>query len=272
METLLLTWTIAPNELIVSTIWYASSSLNPEKRYFEYVASIVYYITQSSFDQIVFCENSNYLFKDLSLIHDLAHIYNKKFELLQFTWDYQKVLEQGYGYWDAECIDYAVDHSLFLAHAQSWYKCTWRYKILNINDVLACYSSSDILFMKWLPFGLFSISTAFFKTSTEFYKSHLYWSGEHCSFKHWKILEDVFYGKLHTFIQKWTLPKVSCYPKFHRIKNYKKFTWLAFVWFFSFWPLFRFFGKSFYKKNNFFITCLKFVVWKIEAFTGTLQR
>ena len=100
MNTLLLTGTVQPYP-VVSQSWYSSTSLNPSKRLAEYMDSIIYYISQSAFSYIVFCENSDYAIPaiDLQIIEDLCEYYHKKFELLQFKWDYDMVVKKWYNYW-----------------------------------------------------------------------------------------------------------------------------------------------------------------------------
>ena len=76
-QTLLLTWTIKPISEILSVNSYHSTSLDPEARYSQYIDTIIYYIVNSNFTHIVFCENSNYPIKDYPTILGLAKIYNK---------------------------------------------------------------------------------------------------------------------------------------------------------------------------------------------------
>ncbi|MDD3645904.1 MAG: hypothetical protein PHH06_00690 [Candidatus Gracilibacteria bacterium] len=180
METLLLTGTISPSKDIKKQ-GYKSTSIKPKERYFEYINSIIYYITQSDFKNIVFCENSNYNFKDLDLINELCKLYNKNFELLQFNGDHKKSLELGYGYGDGECMDFAVDNSQVIKSSKNWYKISGRYIIKNINEIIKIFKDKNVYFFKGtnidlanFSIALFSISTYFFKTNSLFYKENLY--------------------------------------------------------------------------------------------------
>jgi hypothetical protein len=56
MQLLLLTSTITPNVSIKNK---SSQELDVNSRVKDYLRALVYYITQSDFDAIVFCDNSN---------------------------------------------------------------------------------------------------------------------------------------------------------------------------------------------------------------------
>ena len=195
MNTLLLTWTIAPNSWI-SQIWYKSSSLDPQKRLKEYVQTLIFYITESEFDAFVFCENSNYPFpEEKKLLIELANYYEKKIEFLQFEGNHQKTLEKGYGYWEGECIDYAFDHSELLQKTNSWYKITGRYIYENMNELLESSIDEDNLFFRWMwPLAYFCVATAFFKVSNTVYKKYLYNCKEELSLD--STIEAKYYSKL----------------------------------------------------------------------------
>lgn len=231
-ETLLLTWTISPSREILSQ-WYKSTSINPNNRYLEYFDSIVYYITQSNFSSIVFCENSNYNFKDLDLINDLCIIYKKKFELLQFTWNHKKTLELWYWFGDWECIDYAIDNSKILNTSANWFKISWRYIVKNINIFLNKNNKRDIIFYKWIWFSPFWGYSAIFKTTNIFYKTWLYNCKKLVDKNKNISLEYVFYFQLRNILFKnWgcnfnDLPILNNWSKKKIAQEYiLKFFWL----------------------------------------------
>lgn len=218
METLLLTWTIAPDEKILKQ-WYNSTSLIPEKRYFEYIDTIIYYIINSKFTKIIFCENSNYYFKDLESIKSLCKIYNKNFELLQFNWDNSKTLELWYWYWDAECMDYAFDNSNMLKNSKNWYKISWRYKVININKMLDYYKKNDNVIYKSTPLWFFLIMTWFIKLNNNYYKKYFYGIKNKCNRN--KMLEVLFWEQIKnekTYKYMWMYPKLSHISYFKYMK------------------------------------------------------
>ena len=214
METVLLTWTISPNKEIGDKLWYKSTSLDPKVRYFSYIDTIVYYILNSKFTHIVFCENSNYPFEDKKLIEDLCYIYNKHFELLQFVWDHKKTLEKWYGYGDGECMDYAVDHSKLLKESKTWYKITWRYKISNINKIIDTYHGAKNIFYVASPIGFWTIMTWFIKTNTSNYRHLFYNIKEDVAAQ--QILEKLYYDRLTPTI---SYVYMGIYPRFAHISK-----------------------------------------------------
>ena len=160
-RTLLLTWTIAPSNWIKKFNYI--NSLNPEKRLKEYETSIKYYITESLFDKIVFCENSNY---NCEKRKNEMYIFTKKnsklLEIIQFQWNIEKTLELTYSYWEWECIDYAFKNSKLLRESKNRWKITWRYIIKNINDIILSADKYENLLFKWMwPLWFFAWSFCF---------------------------------------------------------------------------------------------------------------
>jgi hypothetical protein len=239
-ETLLLTWTITPAPAIVLQ-WYTSSTLNPDERYFQYIDTILYYITQSDFNNIVFCENSNHNIndQDMELLHSLSLLYNKKLEFLCFAGNIQKTIELWYGYWDNECIDFACNNSDLLKLSQSWYKISGRYKCTNINTLIQEHKNDSIYFFKWVNRSLFSVCTALFKCNTIFYRENLYNVYDACSSLKPKSLESLYYYMLRKNFCTNICGKVKSFPMFSRGSNMITITtiqkrvlslWLSDIW------------------------------------------
>lgn len=172
METLLLTGTIKPNKEIVK-IWY-THNINSEIRYKTYLDNIIFYLTKTNFSNIVFCENSNYPIKDIKLLEDTAFKYNKKIEILQFSWNEELTLKYGYWYWEAEILDYAFENSILIKNSKNWYKLSWRYLLINSNDIINSYKNDNIYLFKLFRFAFFSICTAFFKINNDFFEKNFY--------------------------------------------------------------------------------------------------
>lgn len=248
MTTLLLTWTIKPNNdrKHISTVLSDKNFFDPEYRLKDYISTILYYITQSDFDNIVFCENSNYEIKNIGDIQNTAKLFNKKFELLQFEWDSEKVLQYSYHYWEAEIFDYAFENSILLSQSKSFFKSTWRYIVYNINQLIADYKDRDYFFYKWFWFtSILSINTAFFMVSSDFYRKYLYkkqlayYSKNHTSQSKFIPLEGVFYQLLKKTLFKDNF-KIISFPIFHFFsfqtilwEIFKKHIWLLGFWFIS---------------------------------------
>lgn len=172
LKTLLLTWTIKPS---LKTLWKNSSDLDFLEREKSYIKAIVFYITQSDFDQIIFWENSWYNISIWSCLEALANKYNKKIEIIQFLWNPLYPEKYWYWCWEAEIFDYIIDNSKLIKNTDCFYKITGRYILLNVNDILKKLDSQKNYFHKqWLFASPLWVSTAFFKVSLSLYKKYLY--------------------------------------------------------------------------------------------------
>lgn len=196
ISTLLLTWTIRPSKKNISK---SQNDLDFSIREKKYIDAIIYYITQSNFDNIIFCENSNYPFTIRQSIKRIANIYKKKVELLQFEWN--PIYPEKYWYWcgEAEIIDYVIHNSKLIKETKSFYKITWRYIIWNINKIISKLENQENYFHKqWLFASPLWVSTVFFKISHWLYKKYLY-----------KKTISFF----HVFFSSWIdLKKITKYP------------------------------------------------------------
>lgn len=241
---LLLTWTIQPNDWNVhkSTI---TSNHNPGFREKEYLWTILYYITRSNFDKFVFCENSWYEIKSRKNVEEIARTFWKEIELLQYKGDGDKIKKYSYAYWEAEILDYAFKHSKFIKESNEFFKVTWRYVILNINDLINEYKDKDYFFYKWV--GLWwtlTTHTAFFMTLKDFYKKNLF--QKVCKYfenldlsKPIPPLEWIYYHLLKNILFK-DNQKITKYPIYHFftkkiyyieiMKNKLWLHWYGIVW------------------------------------------
>lgn len=194
-ESLLLTGTINPKIGVINS-WYNSTASHKDARFLQYYKSILFYITQSRFNSIVFCDNSDYTFEKeyKEILFSLSDMYWKKLEIMSFMWS-DLVLEKWYWYWEQEIIDYAYMFSKLLSKWKSWYKITWRYIIWNINEVLNCHKNQDSIFFRNIP-AFFAINTAFFKVENKFFEKNLYGIWLKCNYANNINLESVYYGVL----------------------------------------------------------------------------
>jgi hypothetical protein len=237
-RTLLLTWTIAPSNWI-SKFNY-KNSLDPKKRLKEYENSIKYYIEDSLFEKIVFCENSNYSCENRKTeMYKFAKDNNKKLEILQFQWNVEKTLELSYSYWEGECIDYAYENSDLLKGSLNRWKITWRYIIKNINDLIKTSDRYENLLFRWLrPLWFFAIDTSIFKVSNNTYKKYLYDAKNDITRENNKCIENIFYDRIRNKnISCWklkVLPKKDWYwDAWHTEKWYHHV--LLFFWLWNWW-------------------------------------
>ncbi len=196
MNTLLLTWTIAPQKNILFL-----NIIDPAIRYAQYIDSIRNYLIKSEADYVVFCENSWYEIKDADSLHELALQHSKKLEILQFQGNHEKSVKKGRGYGENEIIEYAITHSELIKEAWSFIKVTGRYRCENINTIIRGSQGKDVCFSKLMPSSLFSlntkaINTALFKSSVWFFQKVLVGAWEEVDDTKIIFLEHVYYKRL----------------------------------------------------------------------------
>ena len=177
LETLILTWTIAPQKNVITSPnrKYTSTTLDPLKREKEYYKAIKYYLEKSYFTTIIFCDNSNYCFSYIDELEKLAKKLWKVLEFLTFQWDIELSTKISYGVWEAEILDYIYENSVELHKTNSWYKITGRYIVDNINEIICKLWTQDCYFNKWwIRTSPFHVRTSFFKISNTKYKHYIY--------------------------------------------------------------------------------------------------
>lgn len=164
----------------------------------QYVSSICFYITNSPFTKIVFCDNSNYPYKQKAELVELAQSQGKIFEWLAFEGNQEKIQVQGKGYGEGEIIRYALMHSELAAKACSFAKVTGRLIISNIGNVIQRMKPNINYFNRDIYRG-HGKDTRFYLCNIEFYKENLVdgyletceLPGKECA------IEDIFYARLH---------------------------------------------------------------------------
>ena len=125
---LLMTATIVPQERRFLKV------CNVRQRLEEYIDSLLYYITETTIKEIVFCDNSNYEF-DRSKIYAMAEKYEKSIEIIQFSGSRNEIAQNGKGFGEGEIIKYALSNSRLLLNADYFIKVTGRVKIKNIEKI-----------------------------------------------------------------------------------------------------------------------------------------
>lgn len=269
MNTLLLTWTIIPSSKIENK---SANDLNIENRKKDYLRALLCYITQSNFENIIFCENSNTYLEEFENIKNIAKTFNKNLEILTFSWDINLAINYWYWAGEAEIFDYFFNNSKILKKSDSFYKITWRYILKDINKIIEKLNNSENYFYKqWLFMTQFTFSTAFFKISKENYKKYLYkkqlklyseldkkdYKNE-IFFKNHFPLERVWYSLLRKELlslkQKVSFPIIYEYPKSNthwyneNLRNliYKMYCLLKLN---QYWYIHKIIDKILYKKT-----------------------
>ncbi len=266
-RTLLLTWTIAPSNWIIKFNY--KNSLSPEKRLKEYENSIKYYIENSFFQKIVFCENSYYDCDNWKTeMYKFAKNNDKSLEILQFKWNVEKTLELSYSYGEWECIDYAFDNSKLLKESINRWKITWRYIVKNINDIVLSADRYENLLFKWLrPLWFFAIDTSIFKVSNVTYKKYLYDAKNDITKKNNKCIENIFYDRIRNkkinFWKLKVLPKKDGYrDSWYEERFYHRY--FLKIWLWNQWSLFsKWLDKIIYGNSMIIDKCKKIlrILW-----------
>lgn len=118
---------------------------NPAERRKQVIDSIKFYITHTSIENIVYCDNSN-AFPDFEL-GLLATTNRKKFEWISFEGNQKMSEQKGKGYGEGEIVDYAIEHSRLLKKENVYIiKVTSRLIVENIELLLQHISLDRLYF------------------------------------------------------------------------------------------------------------------------------
>jgi len=201
---ILLTATITPNINTPYTVL-----LDSQIREKQYIKTLKKIIEETNFEDIIFCENSNYVFMDeFNELKILASIRNKNLELLSFEGNTAETIKRGKGYGEGELIKYALFNSKLLKdESEDFFKLTGRLFIENINTILK--EKEKNIFLRYKP-RYKAVDTRFFKSNIKFYKDNLINLYEKVDDSNLIYLEHCFYNK----IKKFDLPSFKCYPIF----------------------------------------------------------
>lgn len=142
------------------------------KRLEQYCSCIRYYIKSKCFDQIVFCENSNYICEDEYSIGEYARLYNVKFEWIKFRGNEKKVEKLGKGYGEGEIIRYAINNSYIIQKCNRFIKVTGRLKVVNIKEIIEKFDDSSNYFNADLKRSR-GIDTRFYCVNKQFFINRL---------------------------------------------------------------------------------------------------
>ena len=117
---------------------------NSRERLFQYLCSLVSWITLTKQKKIVFCENSNTDY-DFTKIKELAEKYEKQLEILVFDGNQQSAF-YGKGYGEGKIIEYAFDNSRFLQEEICFYKITGSTFVENFDQIYDVHENINNVF------------------------------------------------------------------------------------------------------------------------------
>ncbi len=147
---------------------------DPQLRLQQYRKALIYWISQTAIEKIVFCDNSNYQF-DVTEFEQLAQRCAKQIEFLRFSGNKEKVIECGKGYGEGEIIQYFIENSHLLKGETHFLKITGRVIVENFGDLYpyiqnkpANYFNASRIFDRRR-----SANTVFFMVNVDIYKKYL---------------------------------------------------------------------------------------------------
>ena len=107
------------------------------ERLFQYLSCIEYYIAESPFCNIVFCDNSNYSIIERDALVHKAKLKGKNLEMLSFMGNSDLVAKYSTkGIGEDEIMDYVLTNSVLASQAKTFFKVTGRLLITNLQDLV----------------------------------------------------------------------------------------------------------------------------------------
>ena len=146
---------------------------NHEDRNRQYIDSVLYLLQNTSIENVILCDGSDYFCKQAYMdVSEIATLHKKKFEWLHFQQDTQKILQKGKGYGEGEIIEYAITHSNLLKKKNAFIKLTGRLKVKNIDRLTeaACTKNNYFICDRYLWRG---IDTRLYFCQKDFYCKYL---------------------------------------------------------------------------------------------------
>lgn len=182
---------------------------DPEQRLNQYISSIQFYIKESPFTKIIFCDSSNYAYGNINSLVELAHSNGKQLEWLSFLGNQERVQRYGKGVGEDEIMQYVFAKSRLLRQSKMFCKITGRLKVDNINEIICALKSSNNYFVRDLyrPHN-HGLDTRCYLAEIDFFNNRLLncYNKEHIT--HTMAFEDVFFTLVEG--QYATLPR---YPR-----------------------------------------------------------
>lgn len=140
----------------------------------QYVESLEYYINESPFCNIIFCENSGYKTEQKNRIFSVANCKGKNFEWLSFHGNLKKSAIYGNkGIGEDEIMNYIMNESKLINNVHSFVKITGRLIIKNINQLSESICLGENYFYRNMYGLLNHVDTRFYVMDILYYKIHI---------------------------------------------------------------------------------------------------
>ena len=189
MSNLLLTGTIDPSKFNNTMTTLTDVHI----RLYQYETAIEWWICKSNFQNIIFIENSGFPF-DVQKYTRLAEQNNKRFEYILGIPYVEETIAHGKSYGEIKLISEAIEKSMLLKSEKSFYKCTGRLIIKNVNRILRTKYKSDTVFTG-VPADKWAF-TCFFSVNRDFYQKYLSDAYEYVDDQNGIYMENVYYKRL----------------------------------------------------------------------------
>ena len=189
MSNLLLTGTIDPSKFNNTMTTLTDVHI----RLHQYEVAIEWWIRKSNFKNIIFIENSGFPF-GVRKYTQLAELTQKKFEYIQGTPFVEETIAHGKSYGEIKLISEAIEKSMLLKSEKSFYKCTGRLIIKNVNRILRTKYKSDTVFTG-VPADKWAF-TWFFSVNIDFYKKYLSDAYKYVEDQKGVYMEHIYYERL----------------------------------------------------------------------------
>lgn len=173
----------ASNEVVLIITGCISPILNQtslilkdiKERYRQYIDCLKYYIEESLFCNIIFCDNSGYDVPDKEDLCNYALAKGKRLEWLSFRGDLEKTASIGNkGLGEDEIMDYIFANCDFARRSKSFVKITGRLQLKNIDVLLRAAEYGKNYFYRDL-YGRVNhgVDTRFYVMDTKFYLNNI---------------------------------------------------------------------------------------------------
>lgn len=144
-----------------------------DERRKQYISSIRFYIENTFFLNIVYCDNSGE--KKDNELENIAKKLGKNFEWLSFFGDSEKAVQKGKGFGEGEIMQYVISYSKLFQKKQYFAKVTGRLKVLNINWIFKlCNLEKNYFSNASVVVGKDFVDTRFFMINKDIYCNYFY--------------------------------------------------------------------------------------------------
>ena len=186
-----------------------------EERHRQYIHSLLFYIKQTNFYNIIFCDNSSYVSHEQSVVEEMARKEGKTFEWLSYRGDMEKsAFYSNKGIGEDEILSYVIEHSQLINKSRTIVKITGRLILKNIEQIVENAQYGVTYFYRDLYGDVnHGVDTRFYVSDLLFFKSNL--MDCFARLNNYELrLEDAYY-----YIMKGEYSLLPIYPRFEGMSS-----------------------------------------------------